>query len=976
MKALPPLFLVALIPALPCRAQENPELPLRAQDRPGTSVPGTGQSARHGSAGVKEQIGENVTEARAILARPTPRGGLSLPGLDIDIAAYVPGWTGIPIKSDWSKSGESSAKSFEIRGRDDGLLRFRGSGQWTQREDGSLAGHIELECVAEEQVQCLALSVSHPEPPRWGLGDGKRAAFDFSLEDGRAVQLTAAAPLPYHSQDSHQWGGQFSTRIGGHIGTGTGGGIRAFKPGERLVWDISLSSPDGIAFSDYKPLTITENENWVRLDYKKDVVPGSALDFSGMGFQDAPAGRHGWLKAVGGHFEFEGLPGVEQRFYGVNLCFSANYPDHDMADRLVERFVRCGYNSIRVHHHDGMWAEAYASRSAGGSGAEPPSFADDIDKLDYLLARCYEAGLYVTTDLYVSRPVAWRDIGIDRDGNMEKQLYKTYVGLHDGAFSNWCHWAQAFLEHVNPYTGRANKDEPGMPLISLVNEGKLHMAWARAGKAKDPVVRAAWAQFCEEQAAAARGSGAVPPSFSPEPPPPGAADYADPHHQFDEWVNRKVWERGSAFVRSLGCRALLTNDNNGRWHGEGEGLTPLYDYVDSHFYVDHPAFLDQQWKLPSRCTQQNPVRADTPAIFHREWSSAEFSKPCTITEWNFSGPGRYRAMGGILTGAMAAEQCWDGLWRFAYSHSNGNLLDGQGHPGYFDCVTDPLIAASDRASVALFLDTSVPSTEQIGTSVPGTEQIGTSVPSTEQAAPGAELAAPGAEQAAPSTEQAAPGAEQAAPGAELAAPGVELAAPGAEQAAPGHQSFANQSLRLDRERGTMVLDTPRTSGGFAESGRLDCGVLSFEIAGDPAIPATIWASSLDGKPLAQSSRILLTHLTDVQGDGALYSDETRRILLKWGKKPLVEVGSAEVELRLAAHAEAKPETAAPEGAEAKPETAVHAAPIHPAVWALDTAGNRVSAIPAAYDPATGILRFTVSTRDTEGHGRIHYEIAR
>ena len=860
MKALPPLFLAALISALPCRAL----CPV-----PGTEVPGS-----------PEQIGENVTEARAILARPTPRGGLSLPGLDIDIAAYVPGWTGIPIKADWSKAAESGAKVFEIRGRDDGLVRFRGSGQWTQREDGSLAGHIELECVAEEQVQCLTLAVSHPEPPRWGLGDGKRAAFDFSLDDGRAVQLTAAAPLPYHSQDSHQWGGQFSTRIGGHIGTGTGGGIRAFKPGERLVWDVSLSSPDGIAFSDYKPVTITENENWVRLDYRKDPVPGSALDFSGMGFQDAPAGKHGWLRAVGGHFEFEGLPGVEQRFYGVNLCFSANYPDHDMADRLVERFVRCGYNSIRVQHHDGMWAK---------------NENDARDKLDYLLARCYEAGLYVTTDLYVSRPVAWRDIGIDRDGNMEKQLYKTYVGLHDGAFSNWCHWAQAFLEHVNPYTGRANKDEPGMPLISLVNEGKLHMAWAGAKKAQDPVVRAGWKQFCEERGVAAE-------NFDPEPAAPGSNDYADMHHQFDEWVNRRVWERGSAFVRSLGCRALLTNDNNGRWHGEGEGLTSLYDYVDSHFYVDHPAFLDQQWKLPSRCTQQNPVRTDTPAIFHRIWSSAEFSKPCTITEWNFSGPGRYRAMGGILTGAMAAEQCWDGLWRFAYSHSNGNLLDGQGSPGYFDCVTDPLIAASDRASVCLFL--------------------GASAPGTEQAAPGA--------------------------GAPLE-----------------HQSFANQSLRLDKERGTMVLDTPLTSGGFAESGRLDCGALAFEIAPvaeegseavppQPAIPATIWASSLDGKPLAASSRILLTHLTDVQGDGALYSDETRRILLKWGKKPLIEVGSAEVELRLAAHAE----------------------PIHPSVWSLDTAGNRVSEIPADYDPATGILRFTVSTRGTDGHGRIHYEIAR
>ena len=817
-----------------------------------------------------EQAGENVTEARAILARPTPHGGLSLPGLDIDIAAFVPGWTGIPIKANWSKTGEAGAREFEIRGRDDWSVRFRGSGRWTQREDGSLSGHLELECVAQVEVQCLSLAVSHPSPPRWGFGDGARAVFDFSLEDGRVVQLSAAEPMCYHSQDSRRWGGRFTTRFGGHLGSGAGGGVRTFAPGERLVWDVALSSPDGIAFSDYKPLTISENENWVRLDYHKDVVPGSALDFSGMGFQDAPAGKHGWLKAAGGRFEFEGLPGIPQRFYGVNLCFSANYPEHEMADRLVERFVRCGYNAIRVHHHDGIWAKAWEgralSRPHGRAGCPQP--ADDIDRLDYLIAKCIERGLYVTTDLYVSRPVKWRDIGIDRDGDMNKQLYKTYVGLHDGAFSNWCENARAFLEHVNPYTGRANKDEPGMPLISLVNEGKLHMSWAGARKAKDPVVRAAWKRYCGERGVSAG-------AFDPEPPPPGSANYADPHHQFDEWVNRKVWERGSAFVRSLGCRALLTNDNNGRWHGEGEGLTPLYDYVDSHFYVDHPQFLDRQWKLPSRCTQRNPVKADTPAIFHRNQSSAESSKPCTITEWNFSGPGRYRAMGGILTGAMAAEQCWDGLWRFAYSHSSQNLLDGQGHPGYFDCVTDPLIAASDRASVCLFLET---------------------------------------------------------------------AAAGAGQTA----------LRLDKKRGTMVLDTPRTSGGFAESGRLDCGALSFELRGVTAVPATIWASSLDGKPLSRSSRILLTHLTDVQGDGARYSDETRRILLRWGKAPLVEVGAADVELRLAGGAGTVP----------------------PAVWALDTAGNRIAVVPAAYEPTRGVLRFTVSTCGSDGRGRIYYEIVR
>ena len=839
--------------------------------------------------------GENVTEARPLAVRVTQNGGLSFPGGDIDISAFRPGWTGIPIKADW-QSAETGERVFEIR-ETDGTTLFRGHGSWSEAPGGALDGVIEIECMAAARLQCLAVDVAIPEEPPFGLGDGSSASYDLPAHDGRVLHVEFAQPVAYHSQDSRPWGERWSVRFGEAIKP------RTFAPGDRLVWKMRVSSPDGIALASSKPVTIARGDEWIPLEYRKDPVPGSALDLSGMGFQDAPAGKHGWLRAVGGHLEFEGLPGVGQRFYGVNLCFSANYPDHDMADRLVERFVRCGYNSIRVHHHDGIWKNAFDARHAGvegngdaasgrvhasGEGTEAGSCTpatsgggapqcDDIDRLDYLLAKCFERGIYVTTDLYVSRKAPWRDIGIDRDGDMECQLYKTYVGLHDGAFEDWCKWARAFLEHVNPYTGRAMKDEPGMPLISLINEGKLNMSWERAGKAKDPVVREAWRRFCEERGIPAE-------KFDPEPAAPGSKDYADMHHQFDEWVNRRVWEHCSAFVRSLGCRALLTNDNNGRWHGEGEGLTPLYDYVDSHFYVDHPAFLDKLWKLPSRCSNANPIRNELPAILHRGYAKGS-AKPYTITEWNFSGPGRYRGMGGILTGALAAEQDWDGLWRFAYSHSNGNLLDGQGGPGYFDCVTDPLIAASDRASVCLFL----------GASAPGTGEPGASAPGTGQAA-----------------------------------------------------------LVLDKANGTMVLESPLVCGGFAESGRIDAGPLSFNLCAassralPPAVPATLWVTSLDGAPVAESSRLLLTHLTDVQGEGARYADASRRILLAWGKQPLVEAGAAEVELGLA-------------------EPGAYA------VFELDTAGNRVAEIPARAH--SGALRFTVSTNGPRG-GRIFYEIAR
>jgi hypothetical protein len=173
-----------------------------------------------------------------------------------------------------------------------------------------------------------------PAEPPFGLGDGTAATFDLPFADGRMARLSFTNSIPYHAQDSRRWGGKWTTRFGA-----SAFGPENYTPGDKLIWEMTLSAPDGLALALAAPIEIAEGDDWARLDFKKDIAPGSALDFSGMGFQDAPAGNHGWLKAVGGHFEFEGLPGVEQRFYGVNLCFSANYPDHDLAERLVDRFV-------------------------------------------------------------------------------------------------------------------------------------------------------------------------------------------------------------------------------------------------------------------------------------------------------------------------------------------------------------------------------------------------------------------------------------------------------------------------------------------------------------------------------------------------------------------------------------------------------------------------------------------------------------
>lgn len=753
-------------------------------------------------------------------------GELRFDGGKFSVAAYRPGWGGLKTKVDW-KNISSSLRQFALCKGENKL--FDGEAIWKPLKDGSVRGTVSLKCVSPADMQCLALSVSVPSMPVFGLGDGTSQEFELPVAGGRKLLMRFDSPIRYHSQDSRRWGAGWSVRFGSWQVR------RAYAVGEKLEWTVTLSSPEGLSLRGLEFCTIARGARWMEIDNRKDVRPGSALDFSSQGLQDAPAGKHGWLKNVGGHFEFERLPGVEQRFYGVNLCFTANYPSHDVADMLVTRLVRCGYNSIRIHHHDGAWAASEADR----------------DKLDYLIAKAIKAGLYITTDLYVSRPVKWRDIGINREGEINKQLYKTYIGVWEPASRDWCGFAKAFLEHVNPYTGRAYRDEPAMPLISLVNEGLLSMAWEE--KKNDEKILAAWREF--------GGKGDIPHPWRPT--------ERSAHLAFSEWINAKVWEKCSGFVRSLGAKALLSNDNNGQCHGEGEGIAAQYDYVDNHFYVDHPAFLDIKWRLPSKCGNTNPLLKKEPKMFYKGYAKGS-SKPYTITEWNFSGPGRYRGVGGIMTGAFAAEQEWDGLWRFAYSHSNRNLGSvGQSAPGYFDCVSDPLIAASDRASVCLYL----------------------------------------------------------------------------------RRDASEGSLKIDKESGTMVLDSPRTCGGFTSGAPVEAGALSFAVrkgtVSSHADPATIWVSSLDGKPVAESSRMVLTHLTDVQGEGTKYLDDTRTVLLKWGKGCLVEKGMAEISLRVKNPAAFR-------------------------VWALDTDGSR--RFPVACRVDRGAICFAVSTHGADGKGVMFYEI--
>jgi len=748
-------------------------------------------------------------------------------------------------------------------------------------------------------------------------GKVKRLALDTPAPASERLTLTFDAPTSVLIQDDRQWGDTFSIRIGSN-------GAKMYAKGVTVQVAFTLQAREPFALVYDAPFALQAGAEWAALDYQKEIVPGSALDFSDMGFVDAPAGKYGWLQAKGPHFEFEQKPGVAQRFYGVNFCGTANFPSADQAEQLAARFVRLGYNSIRIHHYD----QGCVQGSADGLTLNPEQMA----KIDGFIAACMKRGLYVTTDLFVSRKVMWRHIGIDRDGQIEMQVFKALIAVSEPAYQNWATFAKAFLTHVNPHTGRRYADEPGMPFIVMINEGSI--GYSKSEARETPEMQAAWVAWLKAKRA-------QDPSYAdlPEKMPTSMSGKAGAAVAlFIADTEARMVARMKAFLRDeVGCRALISNYNCGTHY---QPLQPvreaLYDYVDDHFYVDHPHFLEKKWSLPSRCPNTNPLRTGcrTPA-------AVAFTrlpdKPFAVSEYNFSGPGMFRGVGGIMTGAMGAIQDWSALWRFAYAHRLENMFDGEGTAGYFDVSTDPLSQASDRASICLFLRRDLAVAK---------DHVAASVTAGEVGTLGERCAS-----VIPSWWSAAWRAQVGTYAASAALPDWRIL-PNAEAYGTNALSAlmpltnAPSALVIDQERGAFTVATARTVGGFAESGRIEAGPFAAEITG---AAATVWVSALDREPVSASRRLLLTHLTDVQNTGVRYAERARQTLLSWGKLPyLMRVGEAHVTLALN-------------------EPGAYT------VYSLATNGRRLEKVEAKVDG--GKLAFTAAVASKDG-ARMLYEIVR
>ena len=790
---------------------------------------------------------------------------------------------------------------------------------------------LEYRLTPQKEMKLNSLNVTLTLPsPLWAGGqfeaDGKGNALPAMFKEaqvyakptkslkiappgGTALRLDFAGPDHVLVQDDRQWGEMFSVRIESPNAPGT------WPAGQTMALAFTLGAEGGLKVEEDKPVTITAGAEWLPLDVDLDIEAGSALDFSRAIPRHAPAGRYGRVIATRqGKFAFE-KRATPSRFYGVNFCFTAQYLSHEMADRLADRLARLGYNAVRIHHYESTLVE----HGPGG----PRLKAEPLDQLDYFFAALKQRGIYVTTDLFVSRPVALADIYEGETGMIGMDEFKMAVHVNDRAFENYKTFARALLDHENPYTKLRYADDPALAWLSLVNEdcpgnfistlkGKLHddcqRAWNRWLAARYP-----------DRESLSRALGNL---KGDQDPAKGTVPLASIYgrlpaviafNTFLAEVERDFFERTRRFLRDeLHCKALLTDCNAWSNPVQLQAVRGTFDYVDDHFYVDHPQFMERPWSLPSRCANTSPIAGGATGGRSCAFTRV-FGKPFTITEFNYASPGRFRGVGGILTGAMGAVQDWDGLWRFAYSHSRENV-ERPGAMNYFDMAADPLNQAAERASLCLFLRGDLrPARHAVAiASEPDglLKQTNTSRDKTPAWHGMAWLTRVGWLLGG-ETKATRNDLPLAFSGSEtnLFASAMETTLldtfrergwlPKNNRTDFKKNTFQSETgeVTIDAAENILTLDTARTAGGFAPAGkRIETRAATIEIV---ETDATVWVSSLDSKPITASQRLLITHLTDLQNSGTRYGDRNRQILMAWGQLPhLVRAGCATVTLRL------------------------------------------------------------------------------
>ncbi|RYG21773.1 hypothetical protein EON82_18285 [bacterium] len=166
----------------------------------------------------------------------------------------------------------------------------------------------------------------------------------------------------------------------------------------------------------------------------------------------------------------------EVALFGANYCLptaldyrAAKAVGADMKKLIrqdMTHFARMGWDALRFS----FWGDWESSDAEGNLVAN-----DRLDLLDYTLAEAKKRGIYFLLSPIVTYDARWPEMKEYPEARGFSRKYdRGKLGTDPDALKAQVNYLRQILNHVNPYTGVALKDEPSILFVEMINEPWHH----------------------------------------------------------------------------------------------------------------------------------------------------------------------------------------------------------------------------------------------------------------------------------------------------------------------------------------------------------------------------------------------------------------------------------------------------------------------------------------------------------------------
>ena len=478
---------------------------------------------------------------------------------------------------------------------------------------------------------------------------------------------------------------------------------------------------DAIAFTNFpwspagvvKPnpnLPASGPQDWFMLMAGPDLYsPDSIIDVSSL--IEKPAGAHGFLNRKGKDLVFEN--GAPVRFWGVDAGMTETV---EAQQRQARFYAKYGINMVRQHPVESVIGLLQGDRSR-------PSFDPvKLDKWDKWFSILKANGIYMTWSLFYPHAITqadgyptelYNELPNKGAGKSTSGVVNMMTELQD---AQWL-WERTLLEHVNPYTGLAYKDDPALAIIEVHNEdcifwhaplndlvlynngkldrhaavlGRMWMDWVKARYGDNQRLKAAWGAGMRSGDSVDNPKMKMYGAWEMDGDGPRLNKNTEKQRMGDfirflAELQRSFYERREQRLRDLGYKAVTVTT---AWKSGGPAAAAANLWcddamtaIDRHNYSGGGA----GGHSITAGAVNNDTHLDEPGrgILSSGFWQVE-DKPFTMTEWTQKPPNQWKAeMAPLFAFYGMGLQGWDASYHFAASRA----YMGDGWPGMSSYVT-------------------------------------------------------------------------------------------------------------------------------------------------------------------------------------------------------------------------------------------------------------------------------------------------